>query len=75
VRNVALGYNVQNVTLKKAGIQNLRIYAAGQNIFTWTNYRGYDPEVNANGNDTTLGFDMSSYPQARSFSLGLNATF
>jgi TonB-linked SusC/RagA family outer membrane protein len=75
VRNVALGYNVQNATLKKAGIQNLRIYAAGQNIFTWTNYRGYDPEVNANGNDTTLGFDMSSYPQARSFSLGLNATF
>ena len=75
VKNIAMGYNIKNAALKKAGIQNLRIYAAGQNIFTFTDYRGYDPEVNANGNDTTLGFDMSSYPQARSFSLGLNATF
>lgn len=75
LKNVSVGYNLQNPALKKAGIQNIRIYAAGQNIFTWTDYRGYDPEVNANGNDTTLGFDMSSYPQARSFSIGLNATF
>jgi hypothetical protein len=75
VKNIALGYNIKTAGMKKAGIQNLRVYAAGQNIFTFTDYRGYDPEVNANGNDTTLGFDMSSYPQARSFSLGLNATF
>ena len=75
VKNIALGYNIKTAGMKKAGIQNLRVYAAGQNILTFTDYRGYDPEVNANGNDTTLGFDMSSYPQARSFSLGLNATF
>lgn len=75
VKNISLGYNLKNDMLRKAGIQSIRIYGAGQNIFTWTKYRGYDPEVNAYGNDTNFGFDLSSYPQARSFSLGLNATF
>jgi TonB-linked SusC/RagA family outer membrane protein len=75
IKNIALGYNLKNAYLKKVGIQNIRIYGAGQNIFTWTKYRGYDPEVNAYGNDTNFGFDLSSYPQARSFSVGLNATF
>jgi TonB-linked SusC/RagA family outer membrane protein len=75
IKNISLGYNMQGEVLRKLGVSNLRIYLAGQNLLTFTQYRGYDPEVNAYEDDSRLGFDLSSYPQARSYTMGLNLTF
>lgn len=75
IKNISLGYNFRGESLEKMKIQNLRLYLAGQNLLTFTDYRGYDPEVNAYEDDSRLGFDLSSYPQARSLTLGINLTF
>lgn len=75
IKNVSIGYNFRGQSLERLKIQNLRLYLAGQNLFTFTEYRGYDPEVNAYEDDSRLGFDLSSYPQARSVTLGINLTF
>ncbi|HSI75973.1 MAG TPA: hypothetical protein VK957_08755, partial [Lunatimonas sp.] len=75
LKNISFGYNLHGDALERLGVQNLRIYFAGQNLITFTQYRGYDPEVNAYEDDSRLGFDLSSYPQARSYTMGLNLTF
>ncbi len=60
----------------KGKISSLRIYFTGQNLLTFTNYTGLDPEVNYVGDDNArMGTDFFTYPQARSFSFGLNAGF
>jgi hypothetical protein len=47
-----------------------------QNLITWTDYKGYDPDVSANFNSTTgLGNDFGVYPQTRTYTVGINATF
>ncbi|WP_228527885.1 SusC/RagA family TonB-linked outer membrane protein [Pararhodonellum marinum] len=80
LKNLALGYNLPFNMTRKIGVQRLRIYASAQNILTFTNYEGYDPEVNynsggaANGN-RNLGLDYGSYPNAKSYTLGLNIGF
>ncbi|RYD83781.1 MAG: SusC/RagA family TonB-linked outer membrane protein, partial [Sphingobacteriales bacterium] len=68
VKNVTLGYTFSPKLLTKAGISNLRIYATSNNLFTFTKYRGFDPEV---GFDN-YGIDVGKYPQSRSFIFGLN---
>jgi TonB-linked SusC/RagA family outer membrane protein len=56
--------------------KNLSVYFTGQNLLTFTNYSGFDPEVNAFGNSATeLGIDYGTYPQARTFIIGLNVEF
>ncbi len=53
---------------KKLGMQNIRIYMSGQNLFTLTGYSGLDPE-------STDLIDMGTYPQSRSFICGINLSF
>jgi hypothetical protein len=65
-----LGYRLPQQSLRKIYIQNLRVFIQGENIFTITDYTGYDPEVG-----TRNGFDGGTYPQARSFTIGANITF
>jgi len=56
--------------------QNLRIYATGTNLLTVTDYPGLNPEVNSFGqNSSNLGIDRGAYPLARTFIIGVNATF
>ena len=75
IRNIMLGYTLpQNVT-RKLSIQKLRLYISAQNYFTFTKYKGYDPEVNYRASNTTLGTDYASYPMAKSLTAGLNITF
>ncbi|MNK00665.1 TonB dependent receptor [compost metagenome] len=72
LRNVTLGYNLNNIpALKKIGINGLRIYATGVNLHTWTNYSGFDPEVNSYS-PLLPGVDNISYPRERSIIFGLN---
>lgn len=77
LKNIALGYNLNLSELSRVNISKVRIYLSAQNIFTITDYEGYDPEVNyrtggaSNGN-RNLGLDYGSYPNAKSYTLGLN---
>ncbi len=75
LKTVSLGYNVNNRLLKKVKIRSLRAYVAAQNLITWTNYTGLDPEVSAYNSALTPGFDFSTYPRARTITFGLNLSF
>ncbi|WP_247235330.1 TonB-dependent receptor [Telluribacter sp. SYSU D00476] len=76
LKNVQLAYNLAPSVLKKVNIQSLRLYVTAQNFATWTNYSGYDPEVNRFGQDSrSQGFDYSSYPAAKTLIFGLNVGF
>ncbi len=73
--NVNLGYSFPRTKLKRIGVQNLRLYLTGSNLFVWTPYSGFDPEVSTKGNSLTPGVDFGAYPRSRSFIFGLNVTF
>ncbi|WP_341836164.1 TonB-dependent receptor [Chitinophaga pollutisoli] len=72
LKTVSLGYNIPAAVLKRARIKSLRVFAAAQNLVTWTKYSGSDPEVAIGYSALTPGFDYSSYPRARTTTLGLN---
>lgn len=73
LQNLTLGYTVPDKWTKKAGISKLRFYVQGSNLFTWTNYSGYNPEVNKRSSDALRpGEDYCSYPLSRTFSVGIN---
>ena len=75
LKNIALGYTLNNNLLNKIGLQRLRAYVSGQNLLTITNYSGLDPEVSYLGNSSVSGLDYGSYPNFRSVTIGVNATF
>lgn len=73
---ITLGYTFPKQIIKKADIDKLRLYVSAQNLFTWTNYTGYNPEVsNRPNNALTPGEDYGTYPLTRIFSFGLNLSF
>lgn len=72
--NVSIGYTLPRKALKKVGLQKLRFYLTGSNLFVWTPYTGFDPEVSTMGNSLTPGVDFGAYPRNRSFVFGLNIT-
>lgn len=75
LNNLTFGYNLPSKIISKVGLSSLRFFATGRNLHIWTNYSGFDPEVNSRGNGLTPGVDDSSYPRSRSYTLGLNLTF
>jgi TonB-linked SusC/RagA family outer membrane protein len=76
LKNIQLAYNLPASVLKGLKIQSVRVYATAQNYLTWTNYSGYDPEVNRFGQDSrSQGFDYASYPAAKTLLFGLNVGF
>ncbi|PSR57262.1 TonB-dependent receptor [Adhaeribacter arboris] len=76
IRNVTLGYNLPSSLLQNWKIQNARVYLAVNNLYTFTDYIGYDPEVGiADSNQTALGVDFGTYPINRSFTIGINLGF
>ena len=75
---LTLGYTLPAHLTKKVGINNLRFYVTGYNLFCITGYSGYDPEVSTcrrNGSQLTPGVDYSAYPKSRQFVIGLNLNF
>ncbi|MGB4576898.1 MAG: TonB-dependent receptor [Paludibacter sp.] len=75
IRNVTLSYDFENDLIKRFHIQALRLYFSGQNLYTFTNNPGYDPEASSEGDGLTKGGDYTGYPSARSLIFGLNFTF
>ena len=75
LQNVALGYTLPSRISESFKVQKLRGYASAQNLCTWTNYSGYNPEVSNRTSALTPGEDYGTYPLARTFMVGLNLTF
>ncbi len=80
LKNLTLGYTLPRSLTSKWGVSNLRVYISGQNLFTITDYSGYDPEVDSRTDtaarrNLALGYDAGSYPATRSYTFGLSVTF
>jgi TonB-linked SusC/RagA family outer membrane protein len=71
-KNLTLGYTLPKIKW----VQGIRLYVSANNLFTITDYSGYDPEVNTYaGSNTVIGVDNFVYPQSRSFLGGIQVTF
>ena len=68
LKNIQIGYTLPKKITEKFFCERLRFYVTASNLFTITKYSGYDPEVGG-------GVDYGNYPQSRTFTFGLNATF
>ena len=80
VQNIQIGYAFNEKLMSKLGIEKLRIYASGNNLFTFTKYRGYDPSAIGGGTDGRgepigSGIDKGFYPVAKTYLIGMNLNF
>ncbi len=73
LKNLTLGYTLPGAWTSKVFISKLRFYVSASNVFTFTKYDGFDPEISSGG--TQLGIDRGVYPQVRAFHFGANLTF
>jgi TonB-linked SusC/RagA family outer membrane protein len=75
VNNITVGYSLPVKALIKYKMSKLRFYATVNNLYVFTNYSGFDPEVSVKSSQLTPNLDYSAYPKSRSFIFGINATF
>jgi TonB-dependent starch-binding outer membrane protein SusC len=80
IKNIQLTYNFPSSILSKIKLSSAQIYVQGQNLFTFTKYKGLDPDVNlrASGTDNQdihMGIDEGSFPVAKSYNVGLRLGF
>lgn len=78
IKNITLGYTFPKKLLTKIKVDNIRLYTNIQNLYTFTKYMGFDPEVGASTQDSsglTFGVDNGRYPSPMTCSFGLNLTF
>ena len=74
IQNLQLGYSLDPKYSEKAGITKVRVYAAVNNLYTFTKYKGFDPGA-SNGAPIGGGIDYGFYPIPRTYMLGLNINF
>jgi TonB-linked SusC/RagA family outer membrane protein len=80
LKNISIGYSLNEKIVSKMGLSKVRFYISAQNIWTITDYPGSDPETsylndtNARSN-TNLGLEYGSYPNVRTFTFGFNVKF
>ncbi len=72
LKTFQLGYTVPAFLTKRIGVDRFRLFVMAENLFTWTKYWGFDPEIGSSS--TSLGVDYGVYPQARTWSVGFNIT-
>jgi len=75
LKTVSLGYTFPRAITKKLSARKIRVYASAQNLYTWSDYSGYDPEVSTKNTALTPGFDWSAYPRAFTCTFGFNLVF
>ncbi len=76
VKNVTLGYDFSKKLSKKLFCEGISLYVSLQNIYTFTDYSGYDPEVSRfSNNNLSMGADYGSYPMAKSYEFGARINF
>lgn len=71
IKTLQLGYTLPQALADRLHMQKLRVYASSNNLVTFTEYTGYDPEIGGG----SLGIDRAFYPQSRSFLVGINVGF
>jgi TonB-linked SusC/RagA family outer membrane protein len=76
IQNVTLGYDLNKV-IKSGFLSQARIYVTAQNLYTFTNYSGMDPEVGSGADNTNwvTGIDVGYYPNPRTYLFGINLKF
>ena len=75
IKNVQLGYSLPKQVLNRMHFDKFRVYVSAQNLFTFTQYSGMDPEIGAYGGALSAGIDRGFYPQARVLLGGVSLTF
>lgn len=70
-KTIQLGYNLPSDVIGQIGLSKTRLYVTGENLFTFTKYSGYDPEIGGG----VIGIDRGFYPQAKSVMVGVNLQF
>lgn len=76
IRNITLGYTLPAPVARKWMLENIRVYANIQNLFTFTKYSGYDPEIGAStASQNVFGLDNGRYPSPQVYSFGVNLSF
>jgi TonB-linked SusC/RagA family outer membrane protein len=80
LKNVSLGYRLPKQLMDRWGLSYARIYVSGQNLLTFTDYPGVDPEVNwrgvgDSGGNINIGLDYGGYPAAKSYTVGIQVKF
>jgi hypothetical protein len=76
LKTISLGYNLPKSIVQKIKLDKVRIYVQGANLWTSTKYSGLDPEVNTfNTSNTSLGTDFLTFPQPRTYTIGVNIGF
>lgn len=75
LKNLSINYNFNPSLLSRLKISSARLFISGQNLLTFTEYSGVDPEVGYRSSNTNLGLDFGSYPAAVSYTIGLNLGF
>ena len=82
LKNIALGYNLASDIVEKLGMERVRLSISAQNLLTFTNYSGLDPEVSygvvgqgSSASNTTNGFDFGNYPNIKSVNFSVNLKF
>jgi hypothetical protein len=76
-RQMQIGYTLPANLISKIGLERLRVYIQGANLFTMTSYKGLDPELQSSDINNTIGFgiDQGNYPHTPSFLFGVNLNF
>ncbi len=76
IKNISIGYTIPAKVLSKVGLAGLRVYANIQNLYTFTNYSGYDPEIGSQRQNMILSsIDYGRYPTPRIYTFGMSLTF
>ena len=76
LQTITLGYTLPDNITKLVNIEKMRLYISGKNLWTLTNYNGYNPEVNKRPDDSlTPGEDYGTYPLDKAMTIGINITF
>jgi TonB-linked SusC/RagA family outer membrane protein len=76
LKTINLGYNLPKSICNKIKMDRVRVYVAGANLWTLTNYTGYDPEASSfSSSDGRAGIDNSNYPQSKTYTVGIDVTF
>ena len=74
LKTISLGYNIPETLIRRFKLTTLRVYVLGQNLATWTNYSGWDPEVNTDyrAGNRNQGGDFYAAPQIKTITFGIN---
>lgn len=76
IKNISFGYNFPQDWVSKFGLQNVKVYTNMQNVFTFTKYSGFDPEIGSINQDALLtGIDNARYPSPLIYTIGINVKF